>query len=458
LAIEPNTLEGIIALLEDREAGITISAEDAEALRASQSYGAARNLNGGSPRASQVALIGLYGPMMLHTGPLEALSGATGTREFAALVRAAADDPNVAEIVLDVDSPGGTVDSVDVAVAAVRYAAERKPVTAVTEGLMASAAYWVASQATKVVASENSQVGSISVLWRHVDQSGANEKAGVKVTTLATGDKKAVGDRNGPLSEAGTAEMMRLMTAHHEAFVADVAKGRGITADRVQRDWADGRVETGAIAARIGLVDEVGTLASVLDGVTRPQGQSTPVGQARINTAKGGEMKLSEVLKVLRDGDRVGAAVDTPEGARTLTMTDTVAMAMASAVEEAQTKLDVLAASEAKAEQSGSQFAAQLEARKAAARQALTDAALEPFSVESDALFAQVLESAAESALDDTSARVAVTGLIADRKALLAATRGRSDNHPSLPKPGADKAQERAAAALTRIRRSTGLN
>ena len=216
---------------------------------------------------NKIAIIGLYGPMLSHSSAMNRISGATSTRDFAALVNQAASDPDVAHIVLDIAPPGGEAYSIDVAVGAVRAAKQVKPVTAVTEEVMASAAYWVASQADTLIASENSMVGSISVVYSHTDRTQWNEQQGIKRTVLSTGDKKAVGSPDVPLDDAGRTEMLRVAQSYHDQFVGAVAEGRGQTVEHVQSNWADGRVETGLVAAQIGLVDKVGTLESTIQDI-----------------------------------------------------------------------------------------------------------------------------------------------------------------------------------------------
>lgn len=454
LAIEVNALEGILAILDARAAGAVLTPEAQQALRESQPYGAARNAS--PPRGSQLAIVGLYGPMMSQAEAMQSLSGATSTREFAAAVRAAANDPNVREIILDIDSPGGSVASIDTAADAVRYAASKKPVTAVTEGMMCSAAYWVGSQATRVVASSNAMVGSISVLQAHADRSGYYEQHGEAWTILTTGDKKALGNDAGPLTEDARLELTRVITDYHQQFVADVAAGRGTSPERVQKDWADGRVETGQTAARIGMVDEVGTLAQVITRITTQAQQGTTQARAGVVQEGASAVKLTDIAKILRDGPRVGAEADEPEGARTLVISDTLANAMADALDTEAAAL-ATAQSDATAATEAAEALVTATRRTTLAERLVTTANLPPVSVEADAAFVRQATSAAIAADTDELAAGAVTALIEERQALLATARG--DNHPSLPS-SADKATAAAetTAELARIRGPLGLN
>ena len=139
--------------------------------------------------------------MLSTANGMQRLSGATDARDLTRAIRAAADDPSVREVVLNIDSPGGDVLAVDAPTAAIAYARDRKRVTATTQGLMASTAYWLASQADRIVASPNAQVGSIGVIYTHQGWSARWEREGVKVTHLRSGPKTALASNAEPFSD-----------------------------------------------------------------------------------------------------------------------------------------------------------------------------------------------------------------------------------------------------------------
>jgi ClpP class serine protease len=93
----------------------------------------------------------------------------TSLSGLAGQVRRAAADADVASIVLDIDSPGGTVSGTPEAAAAVRDAAAQKPVIAIANTLAASAAYWIGSQASEFVMAPSADVGSIGAMILHQD-------------------------------------------------------------------------------------------------------------------------------------------------------------------------------------------------------------------------------------------------------------------------------------------------
>ena len=110
---------------------------------------------------------------------------------------------------------------------------KQKPVIAISDCLMASAAYWLASACTEVWVSPSALTGSIGVYSAHEDRSAALEKAGVKVTLVSYGANKVQGNHTEPLSDAGRDDMQALVNYYGGMFDKAVAKGRKVKLDDV---------------------------------------------------------------------------------------------------------------------------------------------------------------------------------------------------------------------------------
>src|SRR4029453_14892345 len=110
-------------------------------------------------------------------------------------------DPAVKGVVLDVDSPGGSVYGVRELADEIRAARGQKPVEAVANAFMASAAYYIGSAAEKVWVTPSGSAGSIGVYDAHVDLSKFTETMGEKWTFVSYGDNKLLGNPFEPLSE-----------------------------------------------------------------------------------------------------------------------------------------------------------------------------------------------------------------------------------------------------------------
>ena len=103
------------------------------------------------------------------------------TNAISGALRQVIDDPGVGSIVLDIDSPGGDVDGIDELASEIYQARKQKPITAVSNCLCASAAYYLASQASEIIASPSSLTGSIGVYILHEDDSATLRRCGIKL-------------------------------------------------------------------------------------------------------------------------------------------------------------------------------------------------------------------------------------------------------------------------------------
>lgn len=186
------------------------------------------------------------------------------TRDLKALV----DNDDVASIVLDIDSPGGVVFGIQEFAKMVFAARERKPVFAITSSMMASAAMWIGAAAERVfITSETAITGSIGVVVNHIDISGLEGKLGIKTTEIASGKFKRIASSFAPLTEEGRAELQSQVDHIYAAFVADVAKFRGVSEETVRSDMADGKLFIGSMGLKAGLVDGLKSMEGVINSI-----------------------------------------------------------------------------------------------------------------------------------------------------------------------------------------------
>lgn len=212
-----------------------------------------------------VAIVPLMGVIAKRMNLFSQISGGASTELAIRDLRAAVDDPNVNAIILHIDSPGGTVDGTQQLAAVVREVGQSKPITALADGTMASAAYWIGSAAQSVyIADTTTQVGSIGVVMSHVDVSGAEAQRGVKTTEIYAGKYKRISSQYGPLTESGKQDLQDKVDYLYQLFVETVADHRSTSVDKVLSDMADGRVFIGQQAIDAGLVDGVSTLSALI--------------------------------------------------------------------------------------------------------------------------------------------------------------------------------------------------
>ena len=211
-----------------------------------------------------VAVIPVMGTITKRANIMTKMSGGTSAQLLQRNLKAAFADPAVSSIVLDIESPGGSVDGTKEASDYLFSMRGTKPVLAFANGLMASAAYWIGSAADHIVTGHTAQVGSIGVAMTHYDMSGADAAAGVKRTVLSAGKYKRIAADNQPLTAEGQDYLQQMLDTYYSQFVDDVAKNRGVSTEQALTNMADGRIFIGSAAVAAGLCDAVGTLNDVI--------------------------------------------------------------------------------------------------------------------------------------------------------------------------------------------------
>jgi signal peptide peptidase SppA len=198
--------------------------------------------------------------MSQRIGMMEAMSGGVSTQTFSAALREAVNNPQVKAIIIDVASPGGSVYGVDELATEIHSLREQKPIVAVANSLMASAAYYSMSNASEVVITPGGELGSIGVIAMHVDQSELNAKEGIKPTFISAGKYKAEGNPHEPLSAEAHAEIQAQVDRYYGMFLSAVARGREVSVETVRAKYGQGRVVGAKEAVRLGMADRVATL------------------------------------------------------------------------------------------------------------------------------------------------------------------------------------------------------
>jgi protease-4 len=181
----------------------------------------------------------------------------TEDRDLTRALDALASDPLASALVVEIDSPGGSVAGGEQLHDAIARVAAKKPVVAVMDGVAASAGYMIAVPAARIFCSPATLTGSIGVLLETGDVSGLLGKLGINADAIVSGPLKDQPSFTKPLSPEGRVAMQSLVMDMYEQFVGMVAAGRHMDPARV-RALADGRAYTGRQALPLGLVDEFG--------------------------------------------------------------------------------------------------------------------------------------------------------------------------------------------------------
>lgn len=255
-AILPSKLEEIDAFVRMKLAGEQI---DVEAVMAA----AGKNGNKADDTycvIDGVAVLPVSGTLAKRMNLFMDMSGGTSYQLLARDFKAALADPAVNSILLDIDSPGGTVDG-NKEVSDLIYASRGvKTIVAYGNGTMASAAMRIGAAADYVLAGPESQNGSVGVTMTHYDFSERDRAMGVKRTTINAGKYKRIASDEKPLSREGENYLQDQVDTYYSSFVDDIARYRGVASEKVLSDMADGKIFIGAAAQAAGLIDAVGTI------------------------------------------------------------------------------------------------------------------------------------------------------------------------------------------------------
>lgn len=204
-------------------------------------------------------------------------------------------DPAVKAVALDIQSPGGQAIGAFETAEAVRALAAAKPVVAVVNGMAASAAYAIASGATKIITTPSGVSGSIGVAAIHADLSGALDKAGITPTLIFAGARKVDGNPYQALSEEARHTMQAEVDQLYQQFVSIVAAGRPKLSPATIRA-TEARTYIGVEAVKAGLADEVGTFETalaLLPGL-RPTGRAGSTAATSAATLSGDTDPMAE--------------------------------------------------------------------------------------------------------------------------------------------------------------------
>lgn len=231
-------------------------------------------------RAGGVAVLNIEGIMAPKANLFMRVSGGMSTQQLSAQVESAIADPRVKALILAIDSGGGsTIGSPELATT-IRQLAQVKPIVAVSDGAMASAAYWVGSAANAIyITGPTIQVGSIGVVATHTYNPQAT---GSQTTEITAGRYKRMGTTTKPLDEEGTAYIQQMVDHLYAVFVDAVAENRGTTTQAVLDHMADGRMFVGQQAIDAGLVDGIATVDEIAEQLAADPAQFATRRKAKI--------------------------------------------------------------------------------------------------------------------------------------------------------------------------------
>jgi protease-4 len=203
-------------------------------------------------------------------GPIYASEGGRpwdkGADQWSRRIRTLAEQKDVKAIVLDINSPGGSVGAVqEIYSNILRVRREKRiPVVAIFGDVAASGGYYIAAACDKVIAHPGSLTGSIGVIFSVTNFEGLLSKIGVKADPIKSGKHKDIGSPTRPMTPEERKILQSLIDDAYSQFVVAISTGRGLPEEKV-RELADGRIYSGRQALDAGLVDALGDSQDALE-------------------------------------------------------------------------------------------------------------------------------------------------------------------------------------------------
>lgn len=233
-----------------------------------------------------VAIIPVCGPLFRRASLFTEISAATDYGTIRKDLATALADPAAKAIILEIDSPGGEVNGCGELAQAIYAARGVKPIVAYVGGTGASAAYWIASAADKIVAAETAILGSIGVRTALVDDSKRDAMEGIREIELVS--SQSPGKRDAPVDDEVVARAQAHIDELASVFIAAVARHRGVSTGVVQSRFGQGDVLIGQRAVEAGLADELGTFEQTLKQLAASSSvpPSIPTGGSKMKTKR----------------------------------------------------------------------------------------------------------------------------------------------------------------------------
>lgn len=209
----------------------------------------------------KVAIIPIKGEISLYPSGSFFSPGGTSAESTLQKLENAQEDISVKAIILEINSPGGTVVATKEIVRAIHNF--NKPVVAWIREIGASGGYWVASAADIIVADSISITGSIGVSGGYLEFSELFEKYGISYTQLVSGKYKDIGSPYKELTSEERELLLSKLNIIQELFIEDLKSNRNLTNETLEKlstaEWF-----LGIEAKELGLIDIIGSKSEAI--------------------------------------------------------------------------------------------------------------------------------------------------------------------------------------------------
>ena len=277
-AIEKSWLKKIVAIAEREVDIVALEAKLGKPLE----YTYSAQVRGNT------AIIPIEGPIFHKANLMTELSGATSLEMVARDFQSAVDNDAIDNIVLKMNSPGGSVVGIDEMYSLIKAA--NKKVVAHVSGSGNSAAYWIATAADEILITPASQVGSIGVVQVSMID-GKSKDSELEFVSSASPRK-----RLDPKTDEGREAIMHGINSIAEVFISNVAESRGTSPEVVKQNYGKGGVLIGQEAVDVGMVDGIATFEELMASLSEQNYSSYGENSMNVKELKAEHPKVYETV------------------------------------------------------------------------------------------------------------------------------------------------------------------
>lgn len=247
---------------------------------------------------NNVAIITVSGSLVSSHNWYNQYFGLVSYEQIRDAIDMATSDGNVTNIILHIESSGGTIVGLDDLGEYIFYVSNNvKPINGHTTSHAHSAGYWLLSSTKSITASKTASLGSIGVLMTLTSYKKMYDNLGIEFTYIRSGKFKALGQAGEELSEEAVSEFTEMIMELHGFFVAQVLRGRGAMASQNTSAWTEGKTFLAGKAKSLGLVDEITTLDNVVAKMVKTVDNRFMVDSNVTSEYKDAIMKLKSLTK-----------------------------------------------------------------------------------------------------------------------------------------------------------------
>jgi protease-4 len=217
--------------------------------------------------SQKIVIVKLYGPIY-YSSAVPTIGGIPA-EDTVEVLRSLLNDSHVKAVILDINSPGGSLVGSYVLEEAVKRLAAKKPVIAVCEEECASGAYLVASAADKIYVNPGTLTGSIGVIISYLDFAGYLKKYNITYVAIKSGKYKDMASPYRHLTEYEREKLQEIVNRSYKLLVSIIERNRKLNLSSLPEYIRDGGVVDGYQAIKYRLADGLGSLMQVLQEVKR---------------------------------------------------------------------------------------------------------------------------------------------------------------------------------------------